>query len=168
MATIPIANPISLELEELKTTRPQDLFPQLLKAFGDEPDCLGIVVVDMRSVPEYISLRKTLLSYSSYLAALPSDELERLENPHAKYVVGWSHGKEKLKSGAVDIRKGSSRTLPKSNQPQGVTMSIQRMTLLELLTRSNRSSQNTLTQISGPQKVCFQDFVTRFRSWENL
>jgi hypothetical protein len=106
MTPIPVANPITLELEELKTNAPQELFPRLLKAFGDEPDCLGIVVVDMRSVPEYMSFRKTLLSYSSYLAALPSDELERLENSHAKYVVGWSHGKEKLKSGIIDTRKG--------------------------------------------------------------
>ena len=73
----------------------ENLFPRLLKAFGDEPDCLGIVIVNMQSVPEYITLRKTLLSYSSYLAALPSQELKKLENSHAKYVVGWSHGKEK-------------------------------------------------------------------------
>ena len=106
MTPIPVANPITLEFEELKTASPQELFPRLLKAFGDEPDCLGIVVVDMRSVPEYLSLRKTLLSYSSYLAALPSDELKKLENSHSKYVVGWSHGKEKLKSGAIDTRKG--------------------------------------------------------------
>jgi hypothetical protein len=119
MTPISVANPITLEFEELKTTRPQELFPRLLEAFGDEPDCLGIVVVDMRSVPEYISLRKTLLSYSSYLAALPPDELQRLENAHSKYVVGWSHGKEKLKSGAVDIRKGLSLSIGKSNQLLG-------------------------------------------------
>jgi len=106
MTPIPVASPITVKFEELKTTHPQELFPRLLKAFGDEPDCLGIVVVDMRSVPEYVSLRKSLLSYSSYLAALPSHELEKLENSHAKYVVGWSHGKEKLKNGAVDKRKG--------------------------------------------------------------
>ena len=107
MTAVPLANPITLTLEELETDNPQDLFPRLRNAFGDEPDCLGIVVVDMRSMPEYLSLRKAVLSYSSYLAALPAEELRRLENPHAKYVVGWSHGKEKLKSGGVDTRKGS-------------------------------------------------------------
>ena len=107
MAPIELAKPISVAYEELKTSNPEELFPRLLKAFGDEPDCLGIVIVNMQSVPEYVTLRKTLLSYSSYLAALPSQELKKLENAHAKYVVGWSHGKEKLKSGAIDIRKGS-------------------------------------------------------------
>ena len=106
MAPIEVAKPISVDYEELNTKQPKDLFPRLLKAFGDEPDCLGIVIVNMQSVPEYITLRKTLLSYSSYLAALPAEELKKLENAHAKYVVGWSHGKEKLQSGAVDIRKG--------------------------------------------------------------
>lgn len=107
MAPIELAKPISVAYEELKTANSEELFPRLLKAFGDEPDCLGIVIVNMQSVPEYVTLRKTLLSYSSYLAALPSQELKKLENAHAKYVVGWSHGKEKLKSGAIDTRKGS-------------------------------------------------------------
>jgi hypothetical protein len=61
----------------------------------------------MQSVPEYSTFRKVLLSYSSYLAALPAKELAALENVHSKYVVGWSHGKEKLKSGAADTRKGT-------------------------------------------------------------
>jgi hypothetical protein len=107
MALIELAKPLSVDYDELKTANPEELFPRLREAFGDEPDCLGIVIVNMQSVPEYIILRKTLLSYSSYLAALPSQELKKLENPHAKYVVGWSHGKERLKSGAVDTRKGS-------------------------------------------------------------
>ena len=103
---IELASPVTIDYEELKTGETKTLFPRLKKAFGDEPDCLGIVVVDMRSVPEYSIFRKTLLSYASYLAALPSHELEKLESSKAKYVVGWSHGKEKLKSGATDTRKG--------------------------------------------------------------
>src|SRR5271155_5664469 len=100
MTPIELAKPINVDYEKLKTEHLENLFPRLLKAFGDEPDCLGIVIVNMQSVPEYITLRKTLLSYASYLAALPSEELKKLENAHAKYVVGWSHGKEKLQSGA--------------------------------------------------------------------
>lgn len=107
MVPIELASPVMVDYEELNTDDPQKLFPRLLKAFGDQPDCLGIVIVNMQSVPEYVTLRKTLLSYSSYLAALPSQELKKLENAHAKYVVGWSHGKEKLKSGTIDTRKGS-------------------------------------------------------------
>ena len=107
MPPVELAKPVFIEYEELETKNPKELFPRLLEAFGDEPDCLGIVIVDMRTVPAYSTLRKTLLSYSSYLAALPTNELQKLENAHAKYVVGWSHGKEKLKSGAVDTRKGN-------------------------------------------------------------
>jgi hypothetical protein len=108
MAAIDVAKPVFIDYEELMSKDPKELFPRLIEAFGDDPDCLGIVVVDMRSVPDYAKLRKTLLSYSSYLAALPAKELQKLENAHAKYVVGWSHGKEKLKSGAVDTRKGTA------------------------------------------------------------
>lgn len=112
MTPIELAQPVTLDFGELDTEQPEKLFPRLLEAFGDESDCLGIVAVDMQSVPEYQILRKTLLSYSSYLAALPANELESLENAHAKYVVGWSHGKEKLRSGAADTRKG----LPTSSE----------------------------------------------------
>jgi hypothetical protein len=108
MTPIEVARPVSIDFEELKTRNLDELFPRLFKAFGDEPDCLGIVIVNMQSVPEYVTLRKTLLSYSSYLAALPAEDLRKLENPHAKYVVGWSHGKEKLQSGEIDTRKGFS------------------------------------------------------------
>jgi hypothetical protein len=107
MAPVELAKPVFIKYEELETDGLKELFPRLREAFGDQPDCLGIVIIDMRAVPEYSRLRKTLLSYSSYLAALPAKELEHLENAHSKYVVGWSHGKEKLKSGAVDTRKGS-------------------------------------------------------------
>jgi hypothetical protein len=101
-----LAGLVSIDYEELQEADLTRLFPQLRKAFGDDPDCLGIVLVAMQSVPSYASLRKTLLSYASYLAALPTEELLKLEKPHAKYVVGWSHGREKLRSGAVDTRKG--------------------------------------------------------------
>ena len=44
----------------------------LEQAFG--PDSLGIIIV--RDLPaDFVRLRKSLLSYSSYLANLPTDEL---------------------------------------------------------------------------------------------
>lgn len=62
----------------------------------------------MKDLPErYAALRLRLLSYSSYLANLPAEELARLEAPAAKYLVGWSLGKESLKSGQFDTLKGS-------------------------------------------------------------
>jgi len=125
-----LASPVTIDYEELKSEDARYLFPRLRKAFGDEPDCLGIVIVDMQSVPEYSTSRKTLLSYASYLAALPSQELAKLENARAKYVVGWSHGKEKLKSGATDYRKGRLLNLEmKAKLAKEVIMLIQAMRL---------------------------------------
>jgi hypothetical protein len=108
MNQVETGKPVCIDHEDLIAGDVKTLLPGLREAFGDEPDCLGIVLVDMKSVPEYSTLRKVLLSYSSYLAALPPEQLTALENVHSKYVVGWSHGKEKLKSGAADIRKGTA------------------------------------------------------------
>jgi len=52
-------------------------------------------------------LRTTVLTNASRLAALPPTTLERLTNADAKYLVGWSHGKESLREGVVDDKKGS-------------------------------------------------------------
>jgi isopenicillin N synthase-like dioxygenase len=77
---------------------------KLQQAFG--PDSLGILVV--QDVPAaFTALRHRLLSYASYLGNLPADELTRLENETAKYLTGWSCGKETLKNGQVDTLKGS-------------------------------------------------------------
>lgn len=79
-------------------------FETLQAAFG--PDSLGILVV--KGVPEeFPQLRHLALSYASYLGNLPREELDRLENVKAKYLTGWSLGKETLKNGQVDTFKGS-------------------------------------------------------------
>lgn len=52
-------------------------------------------------------MRHQALSYASYLGNLPKEELDKLENAHAKYLTGWSLGKETLKNGQVDTFKGS-------------------------------------------------------------
>ncbi|KND90923.1 hypothetical protein TOPH_04386, partial [Tolypocladium ophioglossoides CBS 100239] len=76
----------------------------LQQAFG--PDSLGILVV--KDVPQdFPQLRCTALSYASYLGNLPAPELEKLENAEAKYLTGWSLGKETLKNGQADTFKGS-------------------------------------------------------------
>jgi len=67
---------------------------------------LGIIVV--KGLPErFAELRKTLLSYSSYLANLSDEQLQQLESPGSKWLVGWSCGKETLKNGQYDTLKGS-------------------------------------------------------------
>jgi hypothetical protein len=91
-------------------------------AFG--PNSLGIIIVK-DICPEFVELRHRLLSYSSYLGSLSASHLGnvlstvvlltpnskpplgKLENPGAKYLTGWSLGKETLKDGQVDTLKGS-------------------------------------------------------------
>ncbi|KAK4988505.1 hypothetical protein LTR50_003909 [Elasticomyces elasticus] len=95
-------HPVSVSLEELRNDRTP--FSALEEAFG--PYSLGILIV--RDLPPgFIQLRKTLLSYSSYLANLPQEELAKLEDPDSHYLVGWSCGKETLKDGRYDTLKGS-------------------------------------------------------------
>ncbi|ROT42328.1 Clavaminate synthase-like protein [Sodiomyces alkalinus F11] len=93
---------VTVSLNDLKNgTVPLET---LQEAFG--PDSLGILVV--KDVPqEFAHLRRQTLSYASYLGNLPPAELAKLENPKAKYLTGWSLGKEQLKNGQVDTFKGS-------------------------------------------------------------
>ncbi|KAL2821391.1 Clavaminate synthase-like protein [Aspergillus cavernicola] len=79
-------------------------FDTLTQAFG--PSSLGIIIVKDLD-PKFQSLRAQVLSNASYLAALSSDELETLTSPQAKYLTGWSCGKETLRSGHFDTLKGS-------------------------------------------------------------
>lgn len=96
------ATPVTVSLADLQSNRIP--FSTLLEAFG--PSSLGILVVT--GLPtEFASLRTTVLANASRLAALPPATLERLTNADAKYLVGWSHGKESLREGVVDDKKGS-------------------------------------------------------------
>ncbi|VUC29255.1 unnamed protein product [Clonostachys rosea] len=97
-----IAQPVVLSLEDLRTGNVS--FETLVEAFG--PNSLGILVV--KDVPsEFAGLRHQALSYASYLGNLPEEELVKIENAAAKYLTGWSLGKEQLKEGQVDTFKGS-------------------------------------------------------------
>ncbi|OJJ86547.1 uncharacterized protein ASPGLDRAFT_44361 [Aspergillus glaucus CBS 516.65] len=79
-------------------------FDALTEAFG--PSSLGIIIVKDLDV-KFQQLRSEVLSNASSLAALPEHELESLTSPTAKYLVGWSRGKETLRSGHFDTLKGS-------------------------------------------------------------
>ncbi|KAF2268218.1 Clavaminate synthase-like protein [Lojkania enalia] len=93
---------VSVSLEDLRKDNIE--FPVLEEAFG--PSSLGIIVV--KDLPaKFHGLRHKLLSYSSALASLPQEELEKLESPASKWLVGWSCGKETLKDGRYDTLKGS-------------------------------------------------------------
>ncbi|KAH9863639.1 hypothetical protein J1614_009571 [Plenodomus biglobosus] len=79
-------------------------FSLLEEAFGSSS--LGIIVVKDLP-PRFHELRHKLLSYASALGNLPKDQLEKLESPASKWLVGWSCGKETLKDGRYDTLKGS-------------------------------------------------------------
>ncbi|KAF2799719.1 Clavaminate synthase-like protein [Melanomma pulvis-pyrius CBS 109.77] len=93
---------ISVGLEDLRQENVD--FSVLEEAFG--PSSLGIIVVKDLP-PRFHELRRKMLSYSSALASLPQEELEKLESPASKWLVGWSRGKETLKDGRYDTLKGS-------------------------------------------------------------
>ncbi|KAM0455350.1 hypothetical protein ACHAPV_000648 [Trichoderma viride] len=98
----PLAQAVTVSLQDLQHGNVS--FETLQQAFG--PDSLGILVV--KNVPEeFAQLRHVALSYGSYLGNLPKEELDKLENAKAKYLTGWSLGKETLKNGQADTFKGS-------------------------------------------------------------
>ncbi|KAA6415876.1 MAG: hypothetical protein FRX48_00595 [Lasallia pustulata] len=93
---------VTVSLDDLKSESIP--FETLEEAFG--PSSLGILIVkDLPS--KFVPLRHKLLSYASYLANLPPEELTALSCPSAKYLVGWSHGKEALRNNHYDTLKGS-------------------------------------------------------------
>ncbi|KAI1262822.1 hypothetical protein F5Y18DRAFT_418688 [Xylariaceae sp. FL1019] len=99
---MPVAQPVVVSWADLEHGNIS--FDILQEAFG--PDSLGILIV--KGVDErFISLRHQLLSYASYMGNLSVKELEQFTNEAAKYLVGWSKGKEKLKDGSADEYKGS-------------------------------------------------------------
>ena len=127
-------------------------FEILEEAFGHSNSSLGILIV--KNLPSRFShLRHVLLSYASYLANLPTEELgmwsflyalwigylfystfkktavrsrsffsDALSCPSAKFLSGWSHGKEALKSGSYDTQKGSYYVNCAFYQGKGVTV----------------------------------------------
>ncbi|KAK4404173.1 Nudix hydrolase 19, chloroplastic [Sesamum angolense] len=69
-------------------------------------DFLGALLI-VATVPGYPLLRQHLLHLAPRLASLPEEVKRELEDPNSRYNIGWSHGKEKLESGKLDLLKGS-------------------------------------------------------------
>ncbi|EER43369.1 conserved hypothetical protein [Histoplasma capsulatum H143] len=103
MGSSPVqGHPVTVSLKELEQGSVS--FETLTEAFG--PSSLGIIVV--KDLPaRFRDLRATALSNASLVAALPPAELDALSSPASKYLVGWSCGKETLRSGRFDTLKGS-------------------------------------------------------------
>ena len=67
-------------------------------------------------VPGFVEARQRLLPLAAKLAALPPPALSALEAPPT-YDVGWSHGRESLQDGRLDVHKGSFYANPTTDDP---------------------------------------------------
>jgi isopenicillin N synthase-like dioxygenase len=90
-----------------------DLTAQIEAAFGI--DGLGILTVS--GVPDLERLRAALLPLAREFATLPEAARAQYEDAASFYSVGWSHGKEKLGGGRLDLAKGSFYNNPLHNRP---------------------------------------------------
>ncbi|PPR00257.1 hypothetical protein CVT24_005005 [Panaeolus cyanescens] len=84
---------------------PESLLPAIEKAFGSDPDCLGIIVVKDLP-PAYANYRERLLKLAFCFGNLDEALREKYSDPSTKYSFGWSHGKE-IMNGKPDTLKGS-------------------------------------------------------------
>ncbi|KAF9518384.1 hypothetical protein BS47DRAFT_1289640, partial [Hydnum rufescens UP504] len=76
------------------------------RAFGSDPDCLGIILVT--DLPkEYPFLRERLLRLAYKFAQLGEATREKYSDPSSRYSFGWSHGKEIMNGSPADLLKGS-------------------------------------------------------------
>jgi len=94
---------------------PQALQPAISKAFGSDPACLGIIIVE--NLPdEFVGLRESLLRLAYKFAALPEPVREKYADANSKWSFGWSHGKE-IMNGKPDVLKGSYYANPILDSP---------------------------------------------------
>ncbi|CAN8275410.1 unnamed protein product [Cochlearia groenlandica] len=120
-STVPTVSTVTLSYSELKDSN-IDLSSRIEQGFG--PNGLGILSV--KDVPGYSALRHDLLCLAPRLASLPEDVKKELEDAHSRYNFGWSHGKEKLESGKLDMLKGSFYANPLHDVPTSNPFEIQR------------------------------------------
>ncbi|KAJ7124732.1 Clavaminate synthase-like protein [Mycena crocata] len=94
---------------------PLALGSSIEKAFGSNPECLGIIVV--RDLPPvYIIYREKLLKLAHAFARLEESVREQYTDSLSRYSFGWSHGKE-IMNGKPDILKGSYYANPVVENP---------------------------------------------------
>ncbi|KAL8040649.1 hypothetical protein ABFX02_10G111600 [Erythranthe guttata] len=108
----PTVSTVTISYPELKDPS-ADISDQIERGFG--PNGLGILSIS--EVPGYTLLRRNLLHLAPRLASLPEEVKQEIEDPHSRYNIGWSHGKEKLESGKLDMLKGSFYANPIHDVP---------------------------------------------------
>ncbi|XP_008785992.2 uncharacterized protein LOC103704467 isoform X2 [Phoenix dactylifera] len=135
----PTVRAIKISYSELKE-KEEDLSAKIEEGFG--PSGLGLVSIS--DVPGYALLRQNLLCLSARLTSLPEDVKEGLEDPVSRYNVGWSFGKEKLKTGKHDTFKCSFYANPVVDVPATDSSLMKRY---PLYCRPNRWPTNALPEL---------------------
>ncbi|GLI59118.1 hypothetical protein VaNZ11_000949 [Volvox africanus] len=92
---------VCIEFKDLVAQK--DLTYELEMALG--PNGLGAIVI--KGVPSYSKLRGALLPLAERIASLPPEVQEKYVDADSSYSFGWSHGKESLANGVLDMFKGS-------------------------------------------------------------
>lgn len=105
---------VAISYNDLKAS-PLLLSASIEKAFGSQPDCLGIIIV--KDLPEeYRGYRERLLKLAYKFATLEGEAREKYVDARSKYSFGWSHGKE-IMNGKPDTLKGSYYANPIVDEP---------------------------------------------------
>lgn len=76
----------------------------------------GLGIIGIRNVPGFVEKRERLLPLASRLCLMPEHIQKTWEDPESSFNVGWSFGKETLKNGMKDSRKGSWYANPLCDQ----------------------------------------------------
>jgi len=105
---------VTISYSDLKS-RPESLAPAIEKAFGSDPECLGLLIVKDLPV-EFQAKRKRLLRIAERFGSLPTETREKYVDEASKYSFGWSHGKE-IMNGKPDTMKGSYYANPIVDDP---------------------------------------------------
>ncbi|KAI0067773.1 Clavaminate synthase-like protein [Artomyces pyxidatus] len=96
-------------------SEPLTLSASIEKAFGSQPDSLGIIIVHDLP-PAYPALREKLLMLANAFAHLDEPIREKYADVKSSYSFGWSHGKE-IMNGKPDVLKGSYYANPVVDNP---------------------------------------------------
>lgn len=101
---------VILEYDDLCSDK--DLSEEILKAYG--ANSIGALAI--RGIPNWNEMCDKTLPMSHALAALPKDQLEKLEDEPSMYNAGWSYGKEKM-GDTPDYAKASFYFNPLMDDP---------------------------------------------------
>eukprot|EP00744_Colponema_vietnamica_P007069 GILI01010209.1.p2 GENE.GILI01010209.1~~GILI01010209.1.p2 ORF type:complete len:402 (-),score=108.60 GILI01010209.1:234-1439(-) len=104
-------NLIVLDFNDL--LRGKDLSQDIHNAYGLE----GLGILAVRNIPNYIEYRSNLLPLASTFAHLPESIKQKYVHESSHYSFGWSHGKERLEGGRLDLAKGSYYGNPQFDNP---------------------------------------------------